>query len=306
MFHCEKNRSYSLRLGNNAEWCFIPTIHTFQWVETLASIMELETYNGQNHRKIVFVRDELKREGIQEEVIKKYFPDVQESSSNGSLWRFRNIQGIKFLSSLDLSRTLCDIGLEQNAAKEIRKMRYSLQPIYAQIQGEGGLPFHGALIEKEGKGVILSAPSGTGKSTCCERLPESWIIHSDDESLMINQGGIAYRIHPLPSWKERMFGLSERTWTTHCHVPLAAFFFIEQSEKDEVIQLKPAVAAVMINASSSSRWYNPAPDQEVHEKRGFQNQFFDNVCNVSRVIPSFKLGVTLHGHFWNNIEKVLL
>ena len=49
----------------------------------------------------------------------------------------------------------------------------------AQTRGE--VLLHGALAEKDGIGVILAAPGGTGKTTASDRLLAPWRSRCDEQ-----------------------------------------------------------------------------------------------------------------------------
>ena len=50
-------------------------------------------------------------------------------------------------------------------------MSFGVHAIHWESLYRGGLPFHAALLEYEGQGIILAAPGSTGKSTCSRRVP---------------------------------------------------------------------------------------------------------------------------------------
>lgn len=79
------------------------------------------------------------------------------------------------------------------------QMASLLNPIFRQIIDYGGTCYHGGLIEYQGQGILLSGPSGTGKSTCCRRIPSPWQALSDDECL-ISWHDQHYQVQPLPTW----------------------------------------------------------------------------------------------------------
>ena len=36
-----------------------------------------------------------------------------------------------------------------------------------------------------------------------------------------------------------------------------------------------------------------------------KTRLFDNACDLARRVPSYRLHVSLHGHFWEELERVL-
>ena len=77
--------------------------------------------------------------------------------------------------------------------------------IAREAQSLGGVLLHGALAERDGIGVILAAPGGTGKTTASERLPSPWQSLCDDVTLVVRDTKGNYCAHPWPTWS-RFFG----------------------------------------------------------------------------------------------------
>ncbi|MEE9604789.1 MAG: SynChlorMet cassette protein ScmC, partial [Candidatus Scalindua sp.] len=188
---------------------------------------------------------------------------------------------------------------------EIVNMLNSLHPIYQRVQDGGGLPLHAALLELDEKGILLAAPGDTGKSTSCRRLPDYWNPLCDDEALVVFDHENRYRAHPFPTWSEYLWKSSDKTWNVQHSVPLHAIFFLEQAESNEVFPLGEGKAAVSINQSAtevSRRLRRKLDDQT---KRPLAKLQFDNACNMAKSIPSFTLRASLHGRFWEEMEKTL-
>ena len=178
------------------------------------------------------------------------------------------------------------------------------QTVELMLRDTGGLAFHGGLVEREGLGFLLSAPSGTGKSTCCDRLPPPWRVWSDDEALVVRSGGDEFSAHPLPSWTHRINRLSDRTWDTQSSLPLAAIFYLEQSESDELQPIDPGRSAVLANANVC-RYYQYSLDYGDSEHRRFHQLAFDNACELAKSVPAYILRNNLNGRFWEKMEGVI-
>ena len=66
---------------------------------------------------------------------------------------------------------------------------------------------HGALMERNGRGVLLCGPSGIGKSTTARRMAdEGFDVHADDCFLLRRDGNGKYWARPLPTWSIYLFG----------------------------------------------------------------------------------------------------
>lgn len=114
------------------------------------------------------------------------------------------------------------------------------------MQDSGGLLFHAALVERDGKGVLLAGPGGSAKSTLCRRLPRPWCALSDDQALIIRDDRNRYLAHPMLTWSDYLWRRSERRWNVEHYVSLAAIFFIDQARSGEVVPIGQGQAAVSI------------------------------------------------------------
>ena len=169
----------------------------------------------------------------------------------------------------------------------------------------GGLPFHAALVECAGRGILLAAKGGGGKTTCSSRLPDQWKILCDDENLVVLDENKVYRVHPFPTWNDYVMKRSENTWDVQYSVPFSGIFFIEQSESDEVIPLSVGQTSVQMTRSVTQvlgRLWNNLPREE---QKITMRDIFNNAFEMAKVVPAFRLRVSLDGRFWEEIEKVL-
>jgi SynChlorMet cassette protein ScmC len=184
-------------------------------------------------------------------------------------------------------------------------MRFSLYPIYQQVQDSGGLPLHAGLVEHNGKGVLLAGPKNAGKSTCCGRLPKPWYPLCDEETLIVKVNQERYLAHPFPTWSEYLAKRSEQTWNVHSHVPISSIFFLEQAGFDEAIPLGQGEASVFINQLATQvccRYWNNLGHEDLRTRK---TKLFENVTELAEAVPAFRLRVSLKGRFWEEMEKVL-
>jgi len=105
-----------------------------------------------------------------------------------------------------------------------------------------------------GHGFLLAGQGGTGKSTCCRRLPNNWKPLCDDESLIVLDKSKVYHVHPFPTWSDYIQKRAKNIWDVQGSVPLSAIFFLEQSEKDEVIPLSKEQSAILMTKSSKQAY----------------------------------------------------
>ena len=200
----------------------------------------------------------------------------------------------------------CTIRPFTNQDDEIIALTNLLFPIYRECIRFGGIPFHAALIEHDGKGVILAGRNGVGKSTCCSRLPNHWNALCDDEVLVLLDGEGRYRAHPFPTWSKCLNGSSEKTWNVQHSVPVYGVFFIEQSLVEVSTSIGNAEAIALINESASQVFSKYLKKANEKNKRILRRTLFNNSCEIGSKIPAFKLRVSLDGCFWEEIERSLV
>ena len=96
------------------------------------------------------------------------------------------------------------------------------------------LPIHGASINDDGKSIIISAPSQTGKSTHAKlwlELDEKISIQNDDKPL-IGKKGDTLMVYSSP--------FSGKTaQNKNIAIPLKALIFLEQSQMDVIEEMTP-------------------------------------------------------------------
>lgn len=272
-------------------------------MEKLASIMELETCDGNGYPKLVFIRKETDKQRRGEPIC-YLAPNMQDSLPRGG-WQVRKLPAIHIWYHRDVPDVICEFGHEGNHELDILRKSLALYPIFERAQSSGGLPFHAGLVERYGTGILLAGSGNTGKSTCCRRLHSPWHPLCDDETLVVRDEQKRYLAHPFPTWSEYLWRQSEQTWNVEAHVPLSAIFFLERAEIGEVVPMGRGQTAVSI-IQSATQVYRPNWNYlDREEARVLKKKLFDNACELAKEIPAFKLRVSLNGRFWEEIEKVL-
>jgi SynChlorMet cassette protein ScmC len=294
------NKSYQLDLGNGLCWSLSACDVTGKWLDKLAYIMRLEPSGTNNMAKIVFCKM-----GNFPRVKERYHAEYRDLNSCGDAtgWFAYDNRNVRIWFNDTISDVICEI---DNDGIDIVNMWTSLHPISQRVQDGGGLPFHAALLELDGQGIILAASGDTGKSTSCSRLPDYWHPLCDDEVLVVYEPENGYRAHPFPTWSEYLWKSCDKSWNVQHSVPLRALFFLEQAQSDEVIPLGGGQAAVSLNQSAtqiSGKFWRILDDETKKQSAKFQ---FDNACNMAKSIPAFTLRASLHGRFWEEIEKTLV
>ena len=172
-------------------------------------------------------------------------------------------------------------------------------------QTRGGVLLHGALAEKDGAGVILAAPGGTGKSTASGRFPPPWRSLCDDTTLVVPDALGNYWAHPWPTWSRFLWGDSGGTWDVQHAVPLKGVFFLSRALEDHVESIGPGHALSLLVESAQQASQLMGRGLATEETRALHLERFDNLCALARVVPAHLLHISLTGAFWEEIEQTL-
>ena len=300
------NTEFLLKLGDGSCWSFIATPDTRSWVEKFATVIGLNVDDqnmNHNSTRIFFLQKCSERNGhveLNPLSYSKIKPDLP-----GGGWNSVDFGALRLWTHNGIPDIVCEIGHTRSHELDIIKMWTALYGIYLRSFDSGGLILHGALVERNGSGVLLAGPGGAGKSTLSYRLPLNWRVLSDDQSLVVLDNQNRYLAHPVPTWSDHLWRGSEQSWNIQYHVPLATIFFIEQSASDKVVSIGQGQAAVCINDSSTEVinpiWWN----MDIEEKITIKHKIFNNACDMARAVPAYILRNNLNGRCWNEMEKAL-
>ncbi len=174
-----------------------------------------------------------------------------------------------------------------------------------EAQARGGVLIHGALAERDGMGVILAAPGGTGKTTASNRLPAPWRSLCDDTTLVVRDPQGNYWAHPWPTWSRFLDGGPGGVWDLQSAVPLKGIFVLAQAVEDRVERVGPghAVSMLVECVGQVSRFMVPGLCKE--DVRALHLERFNNLCALARIVPAHVLHISLTGAFWQEIEQAL-
>ena len=174
-----------------------------------------------------------------------------------------------------------------------------------ESQSRGGFLIHGALAERNGMGVILTAPGGTGKTTASSRFPAPWRSLCDDTTLVVRDPQGKYWAHPWPTWSRFLEGGPGGTWDVQSAVPLKGIFVLVQDPEDRAERVGPGHAvSMLVECVRQASMFMPLGlyQEEVCQ---LHLERFNNLCALARVIPAYVLHISLTGTFWKEIEKAL-
>jgi len=201
--------------------------------------------------------------------------------------------------------TLCEIAQDMTPDVLYPALNMSLAPLYRHAVRQGGFPVHGALVEREGRGYLLSGPSQQGKSTCCSRLPRTWNVLCDEQALVLRTCDGEFHAHPLPTWNNFLGKGDQRRWKTERAAPLGGIFFLDKAPEDAAEPLERARAAVLLYDAAMYKYRFAMAGAGREEIRAERGALFGSTCDAAQRIPAFTLRVSLDGRFWEEMEKVM-
>jgi SynChlorMet cassette protein ScmC len=289
------NNCYGITLMDDQNWQLIATsLETEEWLDSLAKIMGLEARKFQSSSKMFFFEDH--------SAFGASTKNLEKSKYAKCRYNFENmlIEPVRFWENNISHDVVCKIRTGEKLTEKV-SMSISLYPIYKSGLSYGSMPFHAALLEKKGRGFLIAAPSGVGKSTCCQRVPSPWHSLCDDEVFVVRDKVGSYHAHPFPTWSEYLFHDSDHTWNVQYHVPLAGIFFLMQSDVDEVKPLTQGKAAIHIYNAALEVWKRFRMSQRTEIRRCI----FENACNIAKVVPSFILKARHDGRFWELMDDTV-
>ncbi|PWR71746.1 SynChlorMet cassette protein ScmC [Methanospirillum stamsii] len=268
------SNNYSIPFLFNNQFILIPAgKEESELLEILADIMSLQ--KSSTGRKIIF--------SIQESY--GFFPLINFSEDSPKLFAIYPFDDID---------------------KKMNKIASCAFGIASYFIPYGGFLIHGALIEKNGCGIVLSGPSGIGKSTASKRIPPPWCSLSDDATLILKHDNGSYHAHPWPTWSTFFNNGTGGKWDTKKSVPLKGLFFLKQSDIDlvEKIQLHNKFIMVFeciqhMFKRCEHNFREPNNIREVYKKE------IKNVGDFITSVPIYLLQNTLSGKFWESIELII-
>lgn len=172
-----------------------------------------------------------------------------------------------------------------------------------EAQARGGVLMHGALAERDGRGVILTAPGGTGKTTASNRLPAPWRSLCDDTTLVVRDPQGNYWAHPWPTWSRFLNGGPGGAWDVQSAVPVKGIFSLAQADEDRVERVGRGQAVSLLGEFVGQVSTFMAPGLGKEELRALHLERFNNLCALARAVPAHVLHISLAGAFWQEIER---
>lgn len=167
----------------------------------------------------------------------------------------------------------------------------------------GGFLIHGALGEKDGLGVLLTGPSGAGKTTAADRMGGHWQALSDDATLLVPDGEGSWWAHPWPTWSRLFEGHASDTWPVAEGIRLTGIYLLSRNPDVQTTRLDFQPAAMMLLDRVYECSWDLIKGRHRDEARRVHVRFFNSACDLAAAIPCRPLHVTLCNPYWLEIEK---
>ncbi len=277
--------SFRLELSKGQSWTILAEPPVQAWAERLADILELQEGKIDDSSRLIFRKR------------------TDEESAMPGNWESLHLESITLRSCTAAADVICEVPSEH---PDLMGIWESVYPIYNRAQRDGGLPVHAALVEKDGRGVLLAGVSSSGKSTCCRRIPPSWNVLCDEETLVLfDPEQNAYLAHPFPTWSRFAGQKKSVSCNVKRTVPLRALFFLEKSATDSILPLGRGRTAMSLLSLASEKchidWNRIGRQQRI----SLRGTLFGNACTMADSLPGFLLRVSRSGRFWEKMGEVL-
>lgn len=176
-----------------------------------------------------------------------------------------------------------------------------------QLLPHGGVLIHGALIERNGDGVILAARGGTGKTTASSRVMPPWRQLSDDATLVVRTGTGECYAHPWPTWSRFFENGPGGNWDVEKVVRLRGFFFLNRAGENSVtpMEIAETTACLMESVTQMMHFVHQKHEEKSKIEDLYQMEL-NAVQALAGIIPSYILNISLTGPFWEKIDEVII
>ena len=215
-------------------------------------------------------------------------------------------EGVGVASGLDgPGAVACHIEAPTDSGTKVVQMATISSLIGREAVTRGGLLLHGALAEYKGSGFIMAGPGMIGKSTASRRLPSPWQSLCDDRTLVVRDGKGRFWAHPWPTWSRFYFNRPGGSWAVEYAVPLRAIFFLAQSPSDKLEPVNVTQATALALESAVDLAWEIVSTAEESAARTLHGDAVSAARALALAVPAYLLRLSLHGRFWEEIERVL-
>ncbi|MDP2941276.1 MAG: SynChlorMet cassette protein ScmC [Candidatus Omnitrophota bacterium] len=296
-------RAYRLALSSGQQWCVIDATHTYPLFKELFGVLGLSVCGQPFFPAVALfeaahVHSETK---IQEIVSQFDFPP--------SRWHRCYARGAEWwVSDTIPAQALCllppgpaDQIIPQQLYHIISGIFFN---VYRRLLDRGGISLHAALLEHMGRGALIVAPSGTGKTTCYQRVPRPWQGLCDEEALVSPDLPRLWQAHPMINITDFAVRGRRIQHDIQQGYPLKGLYFLEHGCSDSVMLLGKGEASARLFRATTEVFVRYR-GWHCYQKDKYRLRQFENASALARNVPCYKLAATLTGKFWEKIEPTL-
>lgn len=164
----------------------------------------------------------------------------------------------------------------------------------------GGGIVHGGLISHHGRGYIVTAPPGGGKTTAIRQVPAEWGVLADDACLVWPVADKQFLASPLPTWSV-LLGRGTALpaigrWKTATIVQIRGIILLSKGDHAYVtaVRSRRAIPAIYQGLCEHPRVIT---NRNLH-----RSTLFDVARNLSDAIPTWRLCTGIDGNPWKDLR----
>ena len=183
---------------------------------------------------------------------------------------------------------------------DVASFQLPWQPILEDIVKRRGGILHSGLVILGNQGYLLTAPQGGGKTTALSRIPFPWKVLGDDAALVWPSEKRSFRASPLPTWSVLLERNKAIPGTNLCEVTtsfeIAGIILLRKDDHENISPVQPYKAAQHLYRAFSEHV------MVASNRDPFRKNLFYTACHLTRVVPTWEMGLTRHGDFWTLLQ----
>lgn len=157
------------------------------------------------------------------------------------------------------------------------------------VVNRGGIPFHSAALTRQGKGIVFSGSSGSGKTTAANLLSSDWQLLNDEYNVLMPQKG-SYYVCSTPFTNH-----DKLLHCTNCYSRIDNIFSIEKGNNFKIGEMKYKEKYLFLLCGLYT-----LPTTGEHG-----NRIFENVSAICNSVKINKLYFNKDSSLINNINSYL-
>jgi len=168
--------------------------------------------------------------------------------------------------------------------------------LFFDIMKRGGSIMHSGLVHLSGKGYLITAPPGGGKTTAITRLPAPWEVFADDAVLLWKNEEGGYSASPLPTWSfllqfsEPPVGIG--SWKIASLIRIHQLIHLQKALHEKLLQRRPIEMV-----SQTYRALSEHP-QMIKNRDPYRGYLMSLAYDLQKTVPAWVLELTRSSEYW--------